>query len=103
MSEVGVNPATLLSITAVADLFGRIFCGLVIDSMDVPMHATYGGALLITAGSILALPAAQVAMLQTGGKNPSGRETDVLYVWPSNYLRNHLVLFTCKSGLNKIQ
>ena len=66
-----MNPATLLSITAVADLFGRILCGLVIDSMDVPMHATYGGALLITAGSILALPAAQVIILQAESKNSS--------------------------------
>ena len=92
MSEVGVNPATLLSITAVADLFGRILCGLVIDSMDVPMHATYGGALLITAGSILALPAAQV-YLRTRGKNFSGSVADVLYVWPSNYLRNRSALY----------
>ena len=65
-----LNPATLLSITAVSDLVGRFVCGVLVDVIDtVPTHAVYGATLALTSVSVLALPSAggDVASLVTVG------------------------------------
>ena len=54
--DIGADPATLLSITSVADLFGRIVCGFVLDADIIPQHIAYASMIGMTSLSVLVLP-----------------------------------------------
>ncbi len=53
--DVSVDPAMLLSITSIADLFGRIAFGFLLDSNLAPKHSIYGTMIICAGFSVIGL------------------------------------------------
>ena len=56
--DVGADPATLIAITSISELIGRIVCGLTLDAQLVSKFAMFTGFIAVSAASVILLPLA---------------------------------------------
>ena len=56
--NVGADPATLIAITSISELIGRIVSGLTLDAQLVPKFAMFTGFIALSAASVILLPLA---------------------------------------------
>ena len=56
--NLGADPATLIAITSISELIGRIVSGLTLDAQLVPKFAMFTGFIALSAASVILLPLA---------------------------------------------
>ena len=56
--DVGADPATLIAVTSISELIGRIVSGLTLDAQLVPKFAMFTGFIALSAASVILLPLA---------------------------------------------